>query len=171
MANPANRYDLNRWAAEEMARLPRRKHWGWALGLAMAMTLTIPAIALFAPVDGDFKFTAVFVSALLPLMVALQQSPFAREMWFGRERANLDEFEREALLRATRRAYRLLMALIIALCVWLWVATALDWPTPQRFEQWTGIAISMTAIGLALPIFFAETSVPHPPETDEAEDV
>ena len=169
MADPANRYDMNRWAANEVARMPRRKHWHWALGLSMAMTLTIPAIALFSPIDQGFRFSPVFISSLLPLMVTLQQSPFAREMWFGRDLAQLDEFERDALLMATRRAYRILMLLILALCVWLWAASALDWPSPATIEQWAGIAISMTAIGIALPILLAETMVPLPPAGDEEE--
>lgn len=163
-------YDINKWVENDIARMPRRRHWGWAILLGMAFTLVLPAIELFDAQGGD-RGNALFVLAPLPLLLAITQSPFARDSWLAERRlAMFDEFERAAITAATRRAYSVLLTILVWVFVWLWLASDNGWPMPARSGQWMALGLSLVAIAAALPIFFAEITVPFPSAGDEGEE-
>lgn len=81
-----------------------------------------------------------------------------------------DEFERDVLARATARAYSVLLLLLILLFAWLCLASFNGWSVPHSPAEWFSLGLSMTGIGAALPIFFAELMVPVPPVEDMLDD-
>ncbi|MGQ7329786.1 hypothetical protein ACTGY6_12600, partial [Streptococcus suis] len=116
-----------------------------SLALAIAQPFFPDAHGSGLPV-GWFVVTALF-------NVSRGRSPFARNQWYV---ARYDEFEREAVLRATQNAYRVIVILAIAALIWCAVASAHALVMPHRWGDWAAWALALAAIASNLPALFAE---------------
>lgn len=162
-------YDINKWVANDIHR--RRNRWlPWYLGFGLLITVAFSLVEVFDPAADDRRL-GNFSAIVLVLMLGAGLSPFARSTWMTNTGlAAFDELERDALMRATQRAYAVMIGLLAVLFCWFWLASLNGWPMPRTAADWSSIGISLLAIGAALPIFFAEILVPIPPEGDEEEE-
>lgn len=162
-------YDFKKWQANELERGARSPRLAWSIGLGIGLALLAPTFALLDPDPDD---TIVSMGFFFPLLIALGFSPFARDglSLNARARRSYDEFERDALGRATRRAYAWMVALTFALFAYLWIGVQAGWRVPANAHQWSAVGLAFFFVGVALPVFFAELMVPLPPEGDEMED-
>lgn len=161
-------YDINKWVANESKRRARSPKLLWVLIAGAALALAAPVIELL---DTEDERGLVSILIFIPLLIALSRSPFARDSWATRRGVgSYDEFERDALAHATRRAYAVLLGVASALMGWLWIAPDLGWPAPQTQQDWSAFGFAFLFVGGALPVIFAEWMVPFPPEGDEMEE-
>lgn len=162
-------YDFRKWQANELERGARSPRLAWYIGSAIGLALLAPTLALLDPDPDDTIVSMVF---FFPLLIALGFSPFARDglSLNARARKSYDEFERDALARATRRAYTWLVALTFALLAYVWIGVQAGWRVPATPHQWSAVGLAFLFVGAALPVLFAELMVPLPPEGDEMED-
>lgn len=160
-------YDIRRWSANEAKRRHRSASIRWSLLFGMALVLAMPVVAL---IGGPDDRAVVSVLPYLPLMLAVGQSPFGRDSWLGPGWKSFDEFEREMLDRAARRAYSLFLALTLVGAMWLWAATRWGLPVPETSQDWSAWVFTLLLAGLALPTVVAEWMVPLPPALDEIDD-
>lgn len=152
-------YDIRRWTAN--ARPPaRRSRWTrWAVLVGLVAGLLLALAATFAPEPGAYPSPIIALVTIL----AASTSPFMRETWFtARGQAAFDEWERDALFRATTRAYALLLVALGVFLGWLWAASALGWTMPQRPVAWGSWLLFLLSAGLALPVAVAEFTLPLP---------
>lgn len=160
-------YDINKWSANEMKRRPRRYWVRWGLVGGLFFIVTIPVMEMLAPGNANGVFPNVMPMSIL-LVVTSASSPFARQSWLtkrGFER--YDEYERDALLAAARRAYLVNLIAIGVLFTWLTFAARTGWPMPHTYRQWGAIGYATVMTMLGLPIMFAEFMVPMPDAEDE----
>ncbi len=162
-------YDPIKWHEEEMRVQPRRASAKWVMGaglaLALAAAIALPILHTSYPVTGAPPLATTATLAF----VGAAFSPFSRGIWINKAKARLDEFERNALNRATHTAYRIMALLAVLLCFWCALGTENHWPAPTQPSDWAQMAWTFTALGLVLPVFFAELIIPMPPN-DEVED-
>lgn len=163
------RYDPIKWHANR--RVPRRKNLAVLMSLGILLAALPPFIEIFtANENPDGAMSQLFPMTLL-LILCATQSPFARTTWMMRRGlAAFDEFERDALAAATTRAFGVVIAMTAAMFLWLWLASIFDWPAPVRPKQWYALGWSFLVIAATLPVFFAELTVPMPPETDREDE-
>ncbi len=130
----------------------------WLLLAATILAAALPAIELRTPGDPDAWLPQV-TPAIFPSIMGMAMSPFGRTT----RALPLDEFERDALARASVRANIAVVFGIAALFAWLTLAARLGWPMPTATRHWTALGIAATGIAASLPVLFAEWMVPLPP--------
>ncbi|APX67214.1 hypothetical protein V3I01_14385 [Sphingomonas sp. gentR] len=160
-------YDANEWAANAMKHRPRRYWVRWGLVGGLAFVAAIPVFEMLTPGHADGVFPNVMPLSVL-LITTSVSSPFARQSWLtkhGFER--YDEYERDALLAAARRAYLVNLIVIGLLFLWLTFAARAGWPMPQTSRQWGAVGYATVMMMLSLPIMLAEFMVPLPDAEDE----
>jgi hypothetical protein len=139
-------------------RSPRTR---WLLLAATIVAVALPVIELRA--DGDpGAWLPQTTPAILPSIMAMAMSPFGRTT----RALPLDEFERDALARASVRAHLVVTLGIAALFAWLVLAARLGWPMPTQPRHWTALGFAATGIAASLPVLFAEWMIPLPPAED-----
>lgn len=163
-------YDPLKWDADAR-RTPRRRNLAALMGLGIVAAALAPAIEIFTDNESpDGLVSPLFMMSLL-LILSVTQSPFARTTWVrAKGLTAFDEFERAALVDATHRAFAVVLVMLLALFAWLWAASAAGWPMPMRPRQWFALGWAFLAIAASLPVFFAEMTIPFPPEIEEDED-
>ncbi|MDJ0277225.1 hypothetical protein QLH51_10505 [Sphingomonas sp. 2R-10] len=130
----------------------------WLLLAAAILAVALPVIELRA--DGDpAAWLPEVTPAIFPSIMAMAMSPFGRST----RALPLDEFERDALARASVRANLVIVLGIAALFVWLALASRLGWPMPTQPRHWMALGIAATGIAASLPVLFAEWMIPLPP--------
>ena len=156
MRAPDSEYDPRRWHAGTMKRRPRRRETRWTMLLGLGLVAAAPVIDLLKPGAGVMPLFSL-------LFVACSMSPFTREAFLvDKGFAAFDEFERQALLMALRRAYLVDMVLIVALFGWLSAGQRLGWPIPHLAHQWFTLGGALLIVMAALPALIAEWTVPFP---------
>lgn len=161
MRSPDSQYDPRKWHAEIMKRRPRRRETRWVMLLGLMFVVLGPAIDLAKP--GGASLTPSFML----LIVGSSMSPFTRQAFLvDKGFASFDEFERQALLMALRRAYLMMLALIVALFAWLSAGQRLGWPIPATAHQWFTLGGALVIVLAALPALIAEWTVPFPDAED-----
>ncbi|WP_375395665.1 hypothetical protein [uncultured Sphingomonas sp.] len=167
MTTPPERYDYLKWHANARRRRPRHRDTRWTLTVVLAAMLTFVIVATILN-DPTRPFFPPFLIIPMPMIVATNRSPFARDTWLTeRGLQQYDEFERAALGRATTRAY---LSLVLGLtAVLLLAALALDVGeritiTPGLFLIW---ATAVPVLAFTLPVLIAEWTVPMPDAEDQ----
>lgn len=159
-------YDFEKWVANDLSAIKRRRLLPYFLGSMMVAMAVIGVSETLGGSKDDEQFPNM-IPFILPFILASLGSPFARDAWLGPRRDKVfDEFERDALARATTRAYSVVTSLLIALFIWLWLASVNGWPLPRTPLDWSSLGVAIMGIGAVLPIFFAEIMVPLPPADD-----
>ncbi len=160
-------YDVNKWAANEMKHRPRRYWVRWGLVVGLAFVAAIPVFEMLTPGDADGVFPNVMPMSILLVVISFS-SPFARQSWLTKRGfETYDEYERDALLAAARRAYLVNLIVIGLLFLWLTFAVRAGWPMPHTYRQWGALGYATVMTMLSLPIIFAEFVVPLPDAEDE----
>ena len=163
-------YDLDKWFANGRKPVKRTRWLPPFLALMMVASALIAVLEVFDNGKDTDRYPDLVIF-WLPILVATLSSPFARDAWIGpRATKMFDEFERDALARATARAYAILMLLLIPLFGWLWLANVNGWPAPRNALDWSSLGLAVLFIGAILPIFFAEIMVPFPPAEDSSKE-
>lgn len=164
-------YDFEKWVANDMLRKVTRRRWlPYFLGLMIVVMAAVGVLEAFDDGTDAERFPNMITFAL-PFILASLGSPFARDAWLGpRMDKVFDEFERDALARATTRAYSVFLSLLITLFIWFWFASVNGWPLPRTPLDWSTLGFAVMGIGAALPIFFTEIMVPLPPAGEMQED-
>ncbi|WP_203310250.1 hypothetical protein [Sphingomonas beigongshangi] len=168
-------YDSRRWtgryARGEMppefagGRPYRSRHLRWYLLAAVVGSVALAVAQPLLPDAHGSSLPLGWFVAMAMFNVSRGRSPFARDQWYvGRH----DEFEREAILRATQWAYRIVVILMIAALTWCAVATAYALPMPRRWGDWAVWALTLAAVASNLPTLFAEFAIPFPSDEDAA---
>jgi len=144
----------------------------WYLAFGLLMTLPIPIAETILDKGGDQTVTRFSICIMLPLMLGMLRSPFARAPWLfsAKARAEFDEFETAALHRATVSAYATLACIVLAGMVWLWLASLTGWPSPKTPAAWSAWFFALSAAILSLPAVYAEWMVPLPPPAEPGDD-
>lgn len=156
-------YDFRKWYAGSMRKRPRRYWVRWGLTVGLAFVLAIPVLMMVSTADRSI----VMPMSILLFMSSLS-SPFTREAWLSpRGFATYDEFERNALSTAMRRAYLVDVIAVGAVFLWLMAASRANWPSPTTSSQWGTIGYATVMTMLALPIIFAEFMVSMPDPEDQ----
>ena len=156
-------YDFNKWVTGD--RMARKPWLPWYLGLCLVLAIVYPILEM---VDTDDEGHAVAnLAPLLFLIIGTSLSPFARSTWSEAGVPDFDEREHIVLAHATRRAYSVFLGVVLASGTWLWIASLNGWMMPRSPADWSVWACSLLAIGVALPILFAEIMVPLPPVGEE----
>jgi hypothetical protein len=157
-------YDPRRWFEGTMRRRPRRRETRWAMLVGLAFVVVALAAIVIRP-GGIGPLAPVFVL----LTIASTMSPFTREAFLtDKGFAAFDEFERQALLMAARRAYLIDMVVVATVFGWLAVGQRLGWPIPQLWDQWLALGAALLLIMAALPALIAEWTVPYPDVEDQS---
>lgn len=130
----------------------------WLLLAATILAVTLPVIELRTPGDPNAWLPQV-TPAIFPSIMGMAISPFGRTT----RALPLDEFERDALARASVRANFVVVLGIAALFAWLTLASRFGWLMPTATRHWTALGIAATGIAASLPVLFAEWMVPLPP--------
>lgn len=160
-------YDLNKWVLNERKPVRRNKWVPYAIGGTMAISLLIGILeGLDKGTDADESELANLLPLVLPFAFAVIMSPFARDAWVGPREAAFDEFESDALARASRRAFNICLFFVLGLFVWFWQAALWGWPMHHTPLDWSTLGLALFFSGAALPILFAEIGVPIPPDDD-----
>ena len=160
-------YDPVKWNLHSAAPVKRRPYVRWVL---LATVLVAPALAGAELVWGN-RQPGLFPEGLPPFLAlatfSIGMSPFAngRARWQPR-----DEFESAAIATATRRAYIVLIALLMAGIAWLWLATARHGAVPTLPKDWIAIGFALLVVAINLPVLFAEFAVPLPPVAEPEDD-
>ena len=144
---------------------PRRATTRHAIALSLVAGWAMAAAAWVRPADEAMLNPFIVV---LP-MIAAAASPFARSRLTQAGMACFDEFERDALLRATTRAYLTLAGGVMLGLGAVMLATLFG----MRALTARDLAVAMLAVtgtAVALPILFAEAMVPLPPRADVPEE-
>ena len=152
-----------------MIKRAKRHAWvPWYIGVMIGVSLLGALLELHPRVDIG---TDAPTGGLIALAVPFLFSPFAKDLLvpFG-DRPRMDEFEHAALSRATSLAYLILLALIMSAFLYAWIAFGREWPVPISRADWSAWGQALLMTGIGLPILIAEMTVPHPPESDEAEE-
>lgn len=163
-------YDFEKWVANDRKAVKRHRATPFLLAFMM---LVMAVTAVMEMLDGGTETRRIgnFFPMAVTMMIAMLGSPFARDAWLDpRVEKMFDEFERDALARATTRSYSTLMAILVAVFTWQWVATVNGWPMPRTPLDWWSMGMAVVGIGAVLPIFFAEIMVPMPPAEDMLDD-
>lgn len=166
-------HDSRRWtgryapgeAPPEFARPYRNRHLRWWLVVAVVGSLALAVGQPLIPDAHGSNLPVGWFVATAMVNVPRGRSPFARSRWSG---GGYDEFEREAVLRATRNAYRVIVVLAVAALGWCAVASAHGLPMPHRWGDWAVWALALAAIASNLPALFAEWAIPFPEPEDAA---
>jgi hypothetical protein len=159
-------YDLNKWVANERRSLPRKRYVPFAVAAMLLVNAAMPFIEVFDRTPDSRVFSTAV--PLLLLAVTMATSPFTRDAWLGLgSGSKYDEFQRAIAARATARAFAVLLGLILLVFLWFWVASLNGWPMPRTPLDWSAFALAFLAIGVALPVLFAEIMVPLPPREGE----
>lgn len=157
--------DFQKWHIEQMRNRPRSRWSARLLGLAILLAIIAVAIVPFIPVkDPDsignswlFIWPSVFGAGL---------SPFGA-MWLGSKMSKqYDEFETAALAKATNNAYFLLLLFCLMLILWCGLASATRIAAPSRLFDWSIVFMAMISLGVSLPTFIAEMTIPFPPANE-----
>lgn len=163
-------YDFRKWAANDRRQRVRRRSTRWLLVFGLVVAVGFAVAQVLLPHDPG-RMVVGNPGLYMPLILGASLSPFARETWFtSRGLAAFDEFERDAMRRAMANGYRTLLILVALVFGWLWLAAASGWPLPRTAYDWSAVGIALTLTGAALPVLFAEFTVPMPPAGDELED-
>lgn len=161
MRSSDSRYDSRRWQADSRRRRPRRREARWAMLLGLVGVVAMPVIDLVKPGGNTFPLLMLFI-------VGSTMSPFTRKPFLSDSGfAVFDEFERQALLMALRRAYLISLVIVCAIFAWLCVAQRFGWPMPDRPHQWFTLGTALLIVMAALPVVIAEWTVPFPDPADE----
>jgi hypothetical protein len=136
-------YDIEKWVANER-KAGKRHRWLPYVLLAMMVAMAASGVAdIFDPATSDDRMASPVIF-LLAATIASLGSPFARDAWLGpRAERILDEFELAALSRATTRSYSVMIALLVWLFCWLWLASDNDWPIPRTPADWSSIGFAV----------------------------
>ena len=160
-------YDFRKWYAGSMRKRPRRYWVRWGLTAGLAFVLAIPVLAMLGIGERSAIVPNVMPMSML-LFISSLSSPFSREAWLSPcGFATYDEFERNALLEAMRRAYLADLNIVTALFLWLMAASRAGWSMPVTSGQWGAIGFATVMTMLTLPIIFAEFMVPMPDPEDQ----
>ena len=148
-------------------RLARKPWLPWFIGVGIVTAVAYPIIEMLDPNDAGHNIGNLM--PLLFLVIGAGLSPFARDRWSEPDVPVFDERERLVLAHATRRAYSAFLGFVLVNATWLWLASLYDWPMPRSPADWSVWGYSLLAVGVALPILFAEIMVPLPPAGEEEE--
>ena len=160
-------FDFRKWYAGSMRKRPRRYWVRWGLTAGLALILAIPVFEMLGNADRSAVMPNVMPMSTL-LFISSLSSPFTREAWLSpRGFATYDEFERNALSEAVRRAYLVDLIAVGAVFLWLMAASRAGWSMPVTSGQWGAIGFATVMTMLALPIIFAEFMVPMPDPQDQ----
>lgn len=167
MRAPDSEYRPNRWRLDRPDRKVRKRwgRWGLAVGVGVSLTLLVSDTVLNVPAQRSLMPELLLVE--LPMLLATNLSPFARDTWLTRRGLEqYDEFERAALSRATLVAYAALFigiaSLLMLLAAALWFGNTVTM-TPRLLMLW---AMGVVSIGFCLPALVAEWTVPFPDAED-----
>lgn len=166
-------YDPIAWAQNDLDRQQRRRAgMRWALVFGVAMLWILPVVEMIDPGDPDALFPPGFFFSVIPLMLATQRSPFARDsLRFHRASTWIpDEFEHAALGQASHRALGVALMLLLAFFGWMTAAAHAGWPVPSLPRQWFALGMAMILTIAMLPALIAEWTIPLPPAAQDAED-
>lgn len=152
--------ELQEDKARALLDRPRVRADKWIKGGAMAAILALTLLTSFAAVS-ELGRAALLVAMLALFFVGARAGPFSqREAWGFQTRIAFDEFEVEAIRRASRFSYRLLTFLIF-LCGWLPVALSGSIAGPALpAMSWTSLLMGSAFVFTLLPGFVAELTVP-----------
>lgn len=160
--------DFEKWHMEQTRNRPRSRWSVRLLGLGIVLTILWMAASPFIPVNDPDTLSNNLWVVSLPAVFGAGLSPFARTMWSGtKAEANFDEFEATALSAATAKAYYLLLTLCLAVALWCWMASIFGTTAPSRPFDWSAIFLGTLFLGVELPAFIAELTVPFPPAIEE----
>jgi hypothetical protein len=161
-------YDPIKWHQNEMPNLPR-KWWSRLLigaGLAAMLGWSI-AFPMLRP-DATQGINGLGFGGLA--VVGVVFSPFNGGVWMTRKNLRLDEFGEQAINRATKIAFRMIVIMAGLLCLWCNIGLSTGFPVPRVGSHWSQWAWTFFAFGLALPVLIAEIIIPLPPKEDVGED-
>jgi hypothetical protein len=140
----------------------RSRRTRWLLLASIVVAAALPVIELRTAGD-PANWAPQTTPAIFPSIMAMAMSPFGRNT----RRLPLDEFERDALCRASMHAQTITALSIAALFIWLTLAARFGWPMPRATHQWVALGIAATGIAATLPVLLAEWMVPLPPPEDD----
>jgi small neutral amino acid transporter SnatA (MarC family) len=163
-------YDLNKWVENERATVTRKRYLPYVLTLMIALIVGLALLEVFDGASDEWQVASHFGPTLLLLTFALVSSPFGRDGFAGFRNGSYDEFEKLVLLRATFRAFTIMLVLILSFFLWLWLASSFGWPMPRTPLDWSAFGFAFLAVGAVLPVLMAEIMVPMPPRGEQDED-
>ena len=165
-------YDSRRWTGRyapgerppELGgpQAERHRYVRWMLLVIIVLTLVLTITPFLAHDGAGQTPTSPFILLSLSL-VASGRSPFARGL-----RSDYDEFERQALLQAYKRAYAGIVGLLLVAFGWFAVASGRGWPMPRDGWHWASWAAALLVIASNLPVMLAEFAIPFPDQEDAA---
>lgn len=161
MRAPDSEYDPRRWHEQALKRRPRRREARWVMLFGLLFVVAWPVLDLMTP--------GVNATPLLMLLiVGSTLSPFTREVFLmDKGFAAFDEFERQAMLMALRRAYLIALSIMAALFAWLAVGQRWGWLLPHLAHQWFTLGGALMVTLASLPALVAEWTVPFPDAEDQ----
>lgn len=166
-------YNLEKWIENEGP--VRRKLWlRWAYTAPLVLA---PAAFLIGARDGfgspalagweSWLWLLAFVAFMLQLV-----SPFYRDFWRAHkwwrsgDRSALDEREQYIVDRAMIAAFSVLLASLLGMFLYTWMALRWNWWLPGADDLGSGFRLFIVTMP-SLPIVFAEWMTPLPPEDEE----
>ena len=162
-------YDPQKWHYEQMRNRPRhaasKPMLGFGLLVMVVFSVILPLLGRSALESGFFA-----IGLAIPAIIGMSLSPFGRaRLWGSHKELPVDEFEKDALNRASRVSFNIAIILAALTCFWCELGLRMNWPIPASPQHWSQLAWTFLVVGLTLPVFIAELMIPMPSKAEQDE--
>jgi hypothetical protein len=164
-------YNPRAWTMNQKIKRSAKTRWLMVVYLAVLVGLIVACLSgLLNSVSGSSILSAIAMFAV----VLFTQSPFRSRPSKKWEQGGImhlpDEFEIQAFQDAQSKANIWGLLSIIAVFIWLGVASDMAWIHPQGFTSWLTLGAALAYFNMVLPFAVAEWTVPLPDRDENAED-
>jgi hypothetical protein len=154
-------YNPRAWTMNQKIKRSAKTRWLMVVYLAVLVGLIVACLSgLLNSVSGNSFPTVIVIFAVLLFM----QSPFrprpSKKSGQGGITHVPDEFEIQAFQNAQSKANIWGLLSIIAVFIWLGVASDMAWIHPQGFTSWLTLGAALAYFSMVLPFAVAEWTVP-----------
>jgi cytochrome bd-type quinol oxidase subunit 2 len=154
-------YNAEEWLHDDVRNRPRSRSARWWL---LAALLAAIGGVIAAPFYGGAQNGEQFIALPLAVLsvIGLYLSPFSRDLLIGDQNAHYDEHEQLILLKASQKAFRLMVLLMLIFATWCWAGADGGVTAPRRAFDFSALFSGILWGITTLPVLLAEWSLPLP---------